>query len=98
MAIFVAMQLHVPIASPAMLRLLWLVQLAKGVFSVSWPIRIARDSEVELVPLLRDGARVCLPARVRSCTPGGGSWNVDLLLAEMSDAERRCLEEAAATA
>jgi hypothetical protein len=92
------MQLVVPIASPAMLRLLWLVQLAKGVFSVSWPLRIARDSDVELVLLLHDGVRITLGARVRACTPSNGAYNVDLLIASMPDAERRSLEEAAATA
>jgi hypothetical protein len=90
------MQLVVPIASPAMLRLLWLVQLAKGVFSVSWPIRIARDARVELVLLLHGGTQVRLPARVRACTPGNGAYNVDLLIESMPDAERRCLEEATA--
>ena len=65
------MQLYVPM-SMATLRLLWLVQIGKGVFSLQWPLHLARDERVSLVLAVGE-ERVTLGARVRSCTPGGGS-------------------------
>ena len=89
------MQLCVPVPSPAMLRLLWLVQLAKGVFSLAWPLRLGRDERVELVLLLVDGARITLGARVRACTPAHGAYHVELLLDDLPEAQRRSVEATA---
>ncbi len=89
------MQLLVPVASPATLRLLWMVQLAKGVFSLVWPLRLARDERVELVLLLVDGRSLAFAARVRACTPAHGAYHVDLLIDEIADEQRRSIERAA---
>ncbi|HEY2744836.1 MAG TPA: hypothetical protein VGL86_09445 [Polyangia bacterium] len=90
---FTAMQLYVPM-STAMLRLLWLVQIGKGVFSLQWPLQLSRDERVELV-LGVGGERVTLPARVRSCTPGGGAYQVELSLDPLPDATRAAIESVA---
>ncbi len=90
---FIAMQLYVPM-SPAMLRLLWLVQIGKGVFSLQWPLQLGRDERVELV-LGVGGERLALGARVRSCTPGGGSYQVELNLDPLPDATRASIESVA---
>ncbi len=92
------MQLFVPVGSPATLRLLWMVQLAKGVFSLVWPLRLGRDERVELVLLLADGRSIALPAHVRACTPSSGAYYVDLLIDAMPDEQRRSVEAAAAGA
>ena len=90
---FSAMQLYVPL-SMATLRLMWLVQIGKGVFSLQWPIYIPRDERVELV-LAVGSERVTLGARVRACTPGGGAWQVELLLDPLPEATRVAIEQAA---
>ncbi len=95
---FVAMQLTVPIASAATLRLLWLVQLAKGVFSLLWPFRLTRESRVELVLLLAGGETVRLGATVRACTPTPGGFHIDLILDTLPEAQRRAMELATAMA
>jgi hypothetical protein len=87
------MQLHVPIASVATLRLLWLVQIAKGVFSLQWPLQLARDQRVDLV-LLVGGERLHLGAEVRACTPAGGGYHVDLRLDPLTDPTRLEIEAA----
>jgi hypothetical protein len=90
------MQLHVPIASVATLRLLWLVQIAKGVFSLQWPRQVARDQRVDLV-LALGTERVHLGAEVRACTPAGGGYHVQLRLDPLSDATRLAIEAALST-
>jgi hypothetical protein len=84
------MQLYVPL-STAMLRLLWLVQIGKGVFSLQWPLHLARDERVELV-LGVAGERVAIGARVRSCKPGGGAYQVELSLDPLPDETRAAIE------
>jgi len=90
---FSAMQLYVPM-SMATLRLLWLVQIGKGIFSLQWPLHLTRDEQVELV-LGVGGQRLTLPARVRSCTPGGGAYQVQLSLDPLPDETRQAIEQAA---
>jgi hypothetical protein len=86
------MQLYVPIASLATLRLLWLVQIGKGVFSLQWPARIARDQRVELV-LEVEGESLHMGARVRTCTPARVGYHVDLLLDELPEPVRVWMEQ-----
>jgi len=96
---FIGMQLYVPM-SMATLRLLWLVQIGKGVFSLQWPLRVPRDERVELVLAVAE-ERVGLDARVRTCTPGNGSYMIDLILDPLPEATRLAIEqvcEAAAAA
>lgn len=90
---FSVMQLYVPL-SMATLRLMWLVQIGKGVFSLQWPLHIPRDERVDLV-LAVAGERVTLGARVRACTPGGGAYQVELSLDPLSESARIAIEEAA---
>ena len=90
------MQLLVPIASVATLRLLWLVQIAKGVFSLQWPLQLARDQRVDLV-LAIGGQRVHLAGEVRACTPAGGGYHVQLRLDPLSDPTRLAIEAALST-
>lgn len=95
---FIGMQLYVPM-SMTTLRLLWLVQIGKGVFSLQWPLRVARDERVELVLAVAE-ERVGLGARVRACTPGNGAYFIDLILDPLPDVTRLAIEhacEAAAT-
>ena len=87
------MQLHVPIVSVATLRLLWLVQISKGVFSLQWPRPLMRDQRVELL-LAVGRERVHLGADVRTCTPAGGGYHVQLRLDPLSDATRLAIEAA----
>ena len=89
------MQLYVPMSMPT-LRLLWLVQVSKGVFSLQWPLHIPRDERVTLVLAVGE-ERVSLGGRVRSCTPGGGSYQVELSLVPLPDATRMAMEEVAAS-
>jgi hypothetical protein len=85
------MELLVPIASVATLRLLWLVQISKHTFSCEWPGPLPRDQAVDLV--LRLGAcHIVLPARVRTCSPAGGRYHVNLILSEMSTTARAQLD------
>jgi len=84
------MQIYVPMSMPT-LRLLWLVQIGKGVFSLQWPLRVARDERVELV-LGVGGERVPLGARVRACTPAGGAYHLELVLDPLSEATRLSIE------
>ena len=96
---FIGMQLYVPM-SMATLRLLWLVQIGKGVFSLQWPLRLARDERVELV-LAVAHERVELGARVRECRPSTGAYLVDLILDPLPEQTRLAIEhacEAAASA
>lgn len=93
---FVGMQLYVPM-SMATLRLLWLVQIGKGVFSLQWPLRLPRDERVELV-LPVGNERVALGARVRACTPGSGAYHVDLILDPIGEATRLAIESACTAA
>jgi len=96
---FIGMQLYVPM-SMATLRLLWLVQIGKGVFSLQWPLRVARDERVELV-LAVDAERVGIGARVRTCTPRMGAYSIDLILDPLPEQTRLAIEhacEAAASA
>lgn len=85
------MQLYVPM-SILHLRLLWLVQIGKGVFSLQWPLRIPRDERVELVLAVAE-QRVPLGARVRSCTPSTGAYVVDLILDPLPEATRLAIEQ-----
>ena len=89
---FIGMQLYVPM-SMATLRLLWLVQIGKGVFSLQWPLRLLRDERVELV-LATDGGRIGLGARVRSCAPSSGAYSVELILDPLAEATRVEIERA----
>ncbi len=90
------MQLYVPM-SMATLRLLWLVQIGKGVFSLQWPLRLSRDQRVELVLAVRD-ERLRFDARVRACTPSDGSYCVDLILDPLPEATRLAIETVCAAA
>jgi hypothetical protein len=87
---FIGMQLYVPM-STAMLRLLWLVQIGKGVFSLQWPLQLTRDERVELV-IGVGGERLSFGARVRSCTPGGGAYQVELSLDPLPEETRQTIE------
>ena len=89
---FIGMQLYVPM-STATLRLLWLVQIGKGVFSLQWPLRLPRDERVELVLPVGD-ERVAIGARVRACTPASGAYHVDLILDPICEATRLAIESA----
>ena len=89
---FIGMQLYVPM-SMATLRLLWLVQIGKGLFSLQWPLRLARDQRVELM-LDVGGERVGLGASVRTCTPRAGSYVIDLLLDPLPGPTRLAIEQA----
>jgi hypothetical protein len=91
---FAPMQLYVPV-SVATLRLLWLVQIAKGVFSLQWPLQLLRDQKVELV-IAVGAERVSLGASVHACTPAGGGYHVSLRLDPLSDATRLAIESALA--
>lgn len=93
---FSAMQIYVPMSMPT-LRLLWLVQIGKGVFSLQWPLRVARDERVELV-LGVAGERVALDARVRACTPAMGAYHVDLILDPLPETTRLAIESVCAAA
>ncbi|MDB4968709.1 MAG: hypothetical protein JWN44_4398 [Myxococcales bacterium] len=78
------MELPVIVPSVATLRLLWLVHISKGVFSVEWPARMSRDERVELV--LRVGARrLLLPGQVKSCVPSNGRFHLNLTLDPLTD-------------
>jgi hypothetical protein len=88
------MQLYVPM-SMATLRLLWLVQIGKGAFSLQWPLRVARDERVLLV-LGVGAARVELGARVRACTPASDAYHLELTLDPMAEATRLAIEETCA--
>ena len=88
------MQLYVPMSSST-LRLLWLVQIGKGVFSLLWPLTVSRDERVELVLGVGD-ERMAMGARVRSCTPHGGAYHVDLILDPLPDETRSAIESACA--
>ena len=90
------MQIYVPMSLPT-LRLLWLVQIGKGVFSLQWPLRVSREQRVELV-LGVGGERVPLGARVRACTPAGGAYHLDLTLDPLPEATRLAIESACAAA
>ena len=90
---FIAMQLYVPM-STAMLRLLWLVQIGKGVFSLQWPLQLGRDQRVELV-LGVAGERMSLGATVRSCRPDGVAYQVELRLDPLPDSTRAAIESVA---
>ena len=91
----IEMELPVQIPSVATLRLLWLVQISKGLFSLEWPARLEREEAVELA--LRVGARrIVLPATVRSCAPANQRFHVSLILAPLSDVLRHELEAALA--
>jgi hypothetical protein len=90
------MQIYVPMSMPT-LRLLWLVQIGKGVFSLQWPLRVARDERVALV-LGVGGERVTLDARVRACTPAGGAYHLDLMLEPLPVATRLAIESVCAAA
>ena len=95
---FIGMQLYVPM-SIQNLRLLWLVQIGKGVFSLQWPLRIPRDERVELVLAVGD-ERVRIGARVRECKAAMGAYLVDLVLDPLPEATRLAIEhvcEAAAS-
>jgi hypothetical protein len=87
------MQLNVPIVSVATLRLLWLVQISKGVFSLQWPRPLVRDQRVELV-LTVGRERVHLGAEVGACAPAGGGHHVQLRLDPLSDGTRLAIEAA----
>ena len=77
-------ELPVAVPSVAMLRLLWLVHVSKGTFSVEWPAQMRRDERVELV--LRIGARrLELPGRVKSCVPSGTRFHLNLTLNPLND-------------
>ena len=89
---FIDMQIYVPMSIPN-LRLLWLVQIGKGVFSLQWPLRLPRDERVELV-LATDSGRIGIGARVRSCTPSSGTYCVDLILDPLAEATRVEIERA----
>jgi hypothetical protein len=91
------MQLHVPIASVATLRLLWLVQIAKGVFSLQWPLQLMRDQRVDLVLSVGGSERVHLGAEVRACTPAGVGYHVQLRLDPLTDPTRLAIEAALST-
>jgi hypothetical protein len=84
------MQLYVPM-SVATLRLLWLVQIGKGVFSLQWPLRLVRDQRVDLVLAVGD-ERLSLGASVRACTPANGAYHVDLRLDPLPDTTRQAIE------
>jgi hypothetical protein len=87
------MELPVLLPSVATLRLLWLVQISKGQFSVEWPARVERYERIELV--LRIGARrLVLPSAVRSCVPAGGRYHINLLLDPLTDVVRHEIESA----
>jgi len=89
------MDLPVPIPSVATLRLLWLVHLSKGTFSLEWPARLARDQHVKLV--LHIGSRLMvLPARVGSCVPSRARFVVNLTLDPLTDMARHEIESALA--
>ncbi|MCU1281372.1 MAG: hypothetical protein JWM53_4918 [bacterium] len=90
------MQLYVPIASVATLRLLWLVQITKGVFSLQWPRQLARDQRVDLVVAVGVEC-IHFGGEVRACTPAGGGYHVQLRLDPLSDATRLAIEAALAT-
>ena len=87
---FIDMQIYVPMSIPN-LRLLWLVQIGKGVFSLQWPLRLARDERVELV-LAVAHERVELGARVRECRPSTGAYLVDLILDPLPESTRLLIE------
>ncbi len=93
---FSGMQIYVPMSMPT-LRLLWLVQIGKGVFSLQWPLRVARDERVELV-LGVGSDKVSLGARVRACTPACGAYHVDLILDPLPEATRLAIESVCAAA
>jgi hypothetical protein len=87
------MELPVLLPSVAMLRLLWLVHISKGQFSVEWPAHVDRNEHIKLV--LRLGARrVVLPSTVRSCVPVGRRYHVNLILYPLTDVIRHELESA----
>jgi hypothetical protein len=87
------MQIHVPIASVATLRLLWLVQIAKGVFSLQWPLQLARDQRVDLV-LAVGTQRVRFGAEVRACSPARIGYHVELRLDPLGDVTKLAIEAA----
>ncbi|HEX8953845.1 MAG TPA: hypothetical protein VF997_01100 [Polyangia bacterium] len=93
---FIGMQLYVPM-SVATLRLLWLVQIGKGVFSLRWPLRVPRDERVELVLPVGE-ERIALGARVRACTPAQGAYHIDLILDPLGEPTRLAIESACAAA
>lgn len=84
-------QLPVVISSSAVLRLLWSVQLVKGVFSLEWPTVVGRDERVALELCLAQ-ASVQLPATVQSCARAGARYHVTLMLDPLSDGAREKLD------
>ncbi len=86
------MQLHVRM-SVATLRLLWLVQMGKGAFSLQWPQPLGREQRVELV-LAVGSESIALAASVRACRPAAGGYHVELILDPLAATTRSAIESA----
>jgi len=81
------LRLHVGISSPAMLRLLWSLQIAKGAMSVERAEAVSVDARVELV-LVVAATEIVLAATVRSCVPHDGRFLVGVGLDPIGEAQR----------
>jgi hypothetical protein len=84
------LRLHVDVASAAMLRLLWQLQISKGTMALDWPCAVEVGRRVELV-LVVGGAKILLPATVRSCVPQGARYLLTITLDTISEAQRSAI-------
>ena len=81
------LRLHVEVASPAMLRLLWQLQISRGTMSLEQPCAVEVGRRVELV-LVVGAAKILLAAKARSCVPQGAGFLLSVTLDAISEAQR----------
>ena len=84
------LRLHVDVASVAMLRLLWQLQISKGTMALEWPCAVEARRRVELV-LVVGAAKILLPAAVRSCVPQGARFLLTITIDTISEAQRSAI-------
>jgi hypothetical protein len=70
-----------------MLRLLWHLQISKGVMSLEQQRAVTVGMRVELV-LVVNAVTVALAAAVRSCVPQGAHFLVTIALDELGETQR----------
>jgi hypothetical protein len=85
------LRLHVAVSSPAMLGLLWRLQLSKGSMSLERSHAVALHTRVELALVVAAATEITLAATVRSCTPQGACYLVTVGLDEIAEAQRTAI-------
>jgi hypothetical protein len=84
------LRLHVDVASPAMLRFLWQLQISKGRMSLDQPCAVEVGRHVEVV-LVVGAAKIVLAAKTRSCVPQGARFLLSVTLDVISEAQRSAI-------